>query len=82
MMIKVRFFSMLKKKVDKEEASLSVPENTSVYQLKNILKNEFPSIAEFIDKNIMISVNQEFADKNTIIKDGDEVALLPPFSGG
>ncbi len=82
MIIKVRFFSMLKGKVGKEEASLSIPENTSAYQLKNILKNEFPAIAEFIDKNIMISVNQEFAHKNTVIKDGDEVALLPPFSGG
>jgi len=82
MMIKVRFFSMLRGKVGKEETSLSIPEHTTVFQVKNILKNEFPAIAALIDKNIMISVNQEFADKNTIIKDGDEVALLPPFSGG
>ncbi|MEK6540304.1 MAG: MoaD/ThiS family protein [Deltaproteobacteria bacterium] len=47
------------------------------------MKGQFPSIAELIDKkSIMFSVNQEFATNNTIIKDGDEVALLPPFSGG
>lgn len=82
-MIKVRFFAMLKNKTGKEEVNLSVPENITLEKLKIILKNEFPAIAEFIErKSIMISVNQEFADKNTVIKDGDEVALLPPFSGG
>jgi len=30
----------------------------------------------------MISVNQEMASADTIIRDGDEVAFLPPFSGG
>lgn len=83
MAIKIRFFAMLKTKVGKEEAHLTVPEHISFDKLRDMLKKEFPALAEFIDrKSIMISVNQEFADKNTIIKDGDEVALLPPFSGG
>ena len=83
MVIKVKFFAMLKGKIGKEEVNLTVPANISLDKLKDILKNEFPAIAEFIErKSIMISVNQEFADKNIIIKDGDEVALLPPFSGG
>lgn len=83
MKIKVRFFAMLKTRVGKEEANLTVPENISFDKLRDMLKKEFPALAEFIDgKSIMISVNQEFADKNTVIKDGDEVALLPPFSGG
>ena len=83
MVIKVKFFAMLKGKIGKEEVNLTVPGNISIDKLKDILKNEFPAIAEFIErKSIMISVNQEFADKNIIIKDGDEVALLPPFSGG
>ncbi|HBR18449.1 MAG: molybdopterin converting factor subunit 1 [Deltaproteobacteria bacterium RIFCSPLOWO2_12_FULL_43_16] len=82
-MIKVRFFAMLKNKTGKEEVNLSVPDNITLEKLKAILKNEFPAIAEFIErKSIMISVNQEFATNTTIIKDGDEVALLPPFSGG
>ncbi|MBI5049097.1 MAG: MoaD/ThiS family protein [Deltaproteobacteria bacterium] len=83
MTIKVRFFAMLKTKAGKEEVNLTVSENISLAQLKDMLKKEFPVLAEFIDsKSIMISVNQEFAVKNTIIKGGDEVALLPPFSGG
>lgn len=82
-MVKIRFFAMLKNKVGQEEVTLDVPENISLEKFKQILKKEFPAITEFlVRKSILISVNQEFATESTIIKDGDEVALLPPFSGG
>ncbi|MBI5682818.1 MAG: MoaD/ThiS family protein [Deltaproteobacteria bacterium] len=81
-MITIRFFAMLKNNVGKDEANISIPRQITLNELKDILKIEFPSIKTFIDKNIMFSVNQEFAVSDTIIKDGDEVGLLPPFSGG
>ncbi|MBI3399285.1 MAG: MoaD/ThiS family protein [Deltaproteobacteria bacterium] len=82
-MVKVKFFAMLKIKAGREEANLAAPGSISLEKFKDILKKDFPGIAEFIDrKSVMISVNQEFATKDTMIKDGDEVALLPPFSGG
>lgn len=82
-MVKVRFFAMLKGKVGKETADMAVSGNISLEKFKDMLKKEFPSLAEFIDKkSILISVNQEFATNSTMIKDGDEVGLLPPFSGG
>ena len=73
---------MLKNRVGKDEANISIPKEITLNELKEILKKEFPSIKDFIDRSIMISVNQEFAASDTIIKDGDEVGLLPPFSGG
>lgn len=82
-MITIRFFAMLKGKVGKEEVKLPIPGPITLEELRGLLKKEFPPIAEHIErKSIMISVNQEFATSNTIIRDGDEVALLPPFSGG
>jgi molybdopterin converting factor subunit 1 len=82
-MIKVRFFAMLKGVVGKEEIDLPVHEYISLGKLKDILKNRFPAISESLDKkSIMISVNHELATDKTVIRDGDEVALLPPFSGG
>lgn len=81
-MIIVKFFAMLKGKVGKDEVKISIPGQITLNELKEILKRKFPPIKEFIDKNIIISVNQEFATSDSIIKDGDEVALLPPFSGG
>ncbi|MBI5286802.1 MAG: molybdopterin converting factor subunit 1 [Deltaproteobacteria bacterium] len=82
-MITVRFFAMLKGKVGKEEVKLPLPGPITFGELRDLLKKEFPAIAEHIEKrSIMVSVNQELATSDTIIKDGDEIALLPPFSGG
>lgn len=44
---------------------------------------EFPNFESVLKSfNAMIAVNHEMADMDTIVKDGDEVAFIPPFSGG
>lgn len=35
-----------------------------------------------LPKDALLAVNQSFADRATVLKDGDEVALMPPVSGG
>ncbi|WP_243286260.1 MoaD/ThiS family protein [Geothrix terrae] len=35
-----------------------------------------------LPKDALLAVNQSFADRNTVLADGDEVALMPPVSGG
>lgn len=35
-----------------------------------------------LPKDALLAVNQSFADRGAALKDGDEVALLPPVSGG
>jgi molybdopterin converting factor small subunit len=51
--------------------------------LKKRLSKELPAIAEALgSRSILVSVNQEFAHDDAVVKDGDEVAFLPPFSGG
>ena len=82
-MVTVKFFAMLKNKVGKGTVELSFNEALTLEELKERIKKEFPEISDYLTgKRVLISVNQEFADKDTIIKDGDEVGLLPPFSGG
>ncbi len=82
-MVTVKFFAMLKNKVGKETVELSFDETLILEEFKERIKKEFPEISDYLTgKRLLISVNQEFADKDTIIKDGDEVGLLPPFSGG
>lgn len=81
-MITIKFFAILKNIVGLDEAKIAIQRDITLNELKEVLKKEFPSIKGFVEKSVMISVNQEFAVSDTIIKDGDEVALLPPFSGG
>lgn len=47
--------------------------------LDHRIKDEFPEITHYLYR---IAVNKEIADEYVILKDGDEIAYLPPFSGG
>ena len=56
---------------------------TTLKNLSHEISKTAPKICEMIlGKKIMVSVNLDVASLEAIIKDGDEVALLPPFSGG
>jgi len=82
-MITVRFFAMLKTKAGSELKEYSIPKPITVAELKKMLKADFPALSGMLDsRSLLISVNLEFAGADTVIKDGDEVGLLPPFSGG
>jgi molybdopterin converting factor subunit 1 len=82
-MITVRFFAMLRGLAKTETKEYRIEKPITVAELKALLKSDFPSLAPVLDsRSVLVSVNQEFAFKDTLIKDGDEVALLPPFSGG
>ena len=82
-MITVKFFASLKTIAEKEEEQIEIQSSISMDQLSDIISKTSPKMGDIIrDNKIMISVNQEMADADTIIHDGDEVALLPPFSGG
>ncbi len=82
-MITVKFFASLKAIAEKEEEQIEVQSSISMDQLSDIISKTSPKMGDIIrDNKIMISVNQEMADADTVIHDGDEVAFLPPFSGG
>jgi molybdopterin converting factor subunit 1 len=82
-MITVKFFASLKTIAEKEEEHIEVQSPISMDQLSDIISKTSPNMGDIIrDNKIMISVNQEMADADTVIHDGDEVAFLPPFSGG
>jgi len=56
--------------------------NTSIKELISIILTRYPHIKNI--KNIKISVNYRIvnSNSNSILKNDDEVALLPPISGG
>ncbi len=63
--------------------SLNLINGSRVKDLISMLETGYPAIGELIQqKKVLVSVNQEIAHAETEIRDGDEVALLPPFAGG
>ena len=82
-MITIKYFASLRDIAKKEEDSLDIKNPITIDQLSDIISKTTPKMGAIIrKKKVMISVNEEMASADTIIHDGDEVAFLPPFSGG
>ena len=81
-MITVKLFAILKERARKGALTLDFPSG-SVADLLREVSRECPGLDGLLTTDrIMVSVNQEFVRKDALVKDGDEVALMPPFSGG
>ena len=83
-MIRLKLFGLLKTLAN-NQTDISVPleGGKKIEGLVGLLDKEYPAMAELVHKKkVLISVNQEIAHPETIIQEGDEVALLPPFAGG
>ncbi len=52
----------------------------TVGELREALIRQFPELARL--KSLAIAVNSEYAQDGNLIKEGDEIALIPPVSGG
>ena len=81
--VTIKLFGLIKTLAN-NQAELSVAlGGPRVQNLVATLAAQYPKIGELIhQKRVLISVNQEIAHGETEIRDGDEVALLPPFAGG
>jgi len=70
-------FGMLEEIIGFKEKMLAGKQDTD--QLKIWLNAEFPELQKI---DFVISVNRKLINQNTVLNNKDEVALLPPFSGG
>jgi molybdopterin converting factor small subunit len=64
-----------------ERDQLELPEGTNVAGLLADLQDRGTRDAA-VWKTLAVAVNREYAAPGTVLRDGDEVALLPPVSGG
>ncbi|MEK6712060.1 MAG: molybdopterin converting factor subunit 1 [Nitrospinota bacterium] len=81
MEVRVRCFAWAREVAGGEEISVELPEGGTVADLRERLEARFPVLAGRME-SIAVSVNQEFAGDSARIRAGDEVALIPPISGG
>jgi len=79
--IRVLFFGQLKDAAGGQEQSVTMEDGSTVGSLFRQLAEERPPLAR-MRASILMAVNQEFADGARELRDGDEVAFLPPVSGG
>ena len=81
MRVKVLFFGLLKEIVGKPEEEIVLEEGSNIGRLYQLYAARFPRLAEH-SSSILFSRNREFASRGEPLREGDEVAFLPPVSGG
>jgi len=81
MRVRVLLFGVLKDLAGKADDSVDLPEGASVADLIARYGSQIPRLKESLPA-LAVAVNQQYASPQTRLKSGDEVALLPPVSGG
>lgn len=81
MTVHVLYFGILKDFFDGDRDSVELPAPATVAHLLDLLHDRGTDDLP-IWKHIAVAVNREYAQLHTLLQDGDEVALLPPVSGG
>ena len=81
MQVRVLFFGILKDLAGKASDSINLPENATLGDVLRHYEQIIPRLKD-TSSSLAMSVNQEYAGPATRLSQGDEVALLPPVSGG
>jgi molybdopterin converting factor subunit 1 len=79
--VKVLFFGQLKDIVGRAEESLEVEDGSVLQGLFDHYARQFPKL-EKMSGSIVMALNQQFSERSSSLGPGDEVAFLPPVSGG
>jgi molybdopterin synthase catalytic subunit/molybdopterin converting factor small subunit len=81
MRVTVLFFGVLKEMLSSESQTLDLPAGSTVDAILEHYRELLPQQPK-LWSTLAIAVNQSYAVKGCLLRDGDEVALLPPVSGG
>lgn len=81
MRIRVKLFAILREKAGMPELDLELPEGSSASAAAEAVAARLPALREPM-RRAALAVNQTYANGSTVLGDGDELALIPPVSGG
>ncbi len=79
--VRVRFFARLREQSGTETEAVQVPSGVTLDDLYDVLRRKHPAL-EVDRKAVRGAINQELSDWSAVVADGDEVAFIPPVSGG
>jgi molybdopterin converting factor subunit 1 len=77
----VQLYALAKERAGCSEVALELPEGATVGDLRRALAAACPNLGP-LTANVMIAVDAEYADDDHRIREGAEVAVIPPVSGG
>lgn len=81
MTLTVLLFAKLRDAAGSEAVAVELPAGATVADLRRQLADAYPAIAQLLERSA-VAVNHDFADGARSLAPGDEIAIIPPVSGG
>ena len=81
MRVTIRLFARLRDITGASELARDLPPGTTIGDVWRQLADEFPELAHY-ERSISSAINADYARMTQVVSDGDEIAFLPPVSGG
>lgn len=85
MRVQVRFFSIFRERTGHREARLDLPEGATVDQALATLARTYPALGDTLGRDpgmVLVSLNRAYASRTQTVREGDEIGVFPPVSGG
>jgi molybdopterin synthase catalytic subunit len=76
MKVRIRLFATLRERAGADEVELDLPEQARVRDALDLLRSVTSDVP------VVMAINQEYATEDDVLQAGDELALIPPVSGG
>ncbi len=80
MTVSILLFGIARDIAGGRKLQLAIPDGSNVGALLTELGNLYPAFNEL--SSLLVAVNDEYADRNVLLTGGEEIALIPPVSGG
>lgn len=81
MKIRVKFFSIYREITGQRQTEMEFPDNATLLDFISSLCSQYPRLAPHTT-TMLVAVNREYVHRRVSLKEGDEVAVMPPVSGG
>ena len=81
MTVTVKLFAILRERAGASEVPVDLPAAATIAAARDAVAERFPAIAEYLGR-VAWAVNRAYAPVDTELRDGDELAAIPPVSGG
>jgi molybdopterin converting factor subunit 1 len=81
MRVHVLLFAIVRDAAQTAEVDVEVPQTAVAGDAVKIVEQRFPQISKYMGR-AAIAVNRRYATAQTEIAEGDEIAVIPPVSGG
>ena len=79
--VQISFFALYRERAGRSRMPLELAPGATVSDMVAEIRRVFPDLAP-PTVNIVVAVNAEYAEPDTVLRDGDDIALIPPVSGG